>query len=66
MSKLAVQVEGIGKQYQLGLREKANQTFREAIVGMASAPLRRLKHLSGRDDAGKFWALRDVSFDVPE
>ncbi|MCA9108624.1 MAG: ATP-binding cassette domain-containing protein [Planctomycetaceae bacterium] len=66
MSKLAVQVEGIGKQYQLGLREKANQTFREAIVGMASAPLRRLKHLSGRDDAGKFWALRDISFDVPE
>jgi lipopolysaccharide transport system ATP-binding protein len=67
MSSLAVRVEGIGKQYQLGLREKRNQTFREAVVDMAAAPWRRLRQLSGRsggDDT--FWALKDISFDVPE
>ncbi|MGE0375466.1 MAG: ABC transporter ATP-binding protein [Planctomycetaceae bacterium] len=67
MTHPAIRVEQIGKRYQLGLREKANQTFREAVVDMASAPLRRLKHLSGRAEAaGAFWALRDISFDVPE
>ncbi len=67
MSQLAIQVHQIGKQYQLGLREMASQTLREAIVEMAKAPLKRLKHLSGESNGeSTFWALRDVNFDVPD
>ncbi|MBX3439265.1 MAG: ABC transporter ATP-binding protein [Planctomycetaceae bacterium] len=67
MTHPAIRVEGISKQYQVGLREKSRQTFREAMIDMAGAPLRRLKDLSGRGDAeSTFWALRDISFDVPE
>ncbi|MCA9073877.1 MAG: ABC transporter ATP-binding protein [Planctomycetaceae bacterium] len=67
MNSPAIQVDAIGKQYQLGLREKANETLREALVEMAKAPLKRLRHLSGQSDEGStFWALRDVNFDVPE
>jgi len=67
MPHTAVQVEGIGKQYQLGLRETQNQTFREALIDLATAPVRRLRHLSGHShEDDSFWALKDVAFDVPE
>ncbi len=67
MSQFAVQVEGISKEYQLGLREKSGQTFREAIVDLAKAPLRRLRHLSGQaDEAGRFWALKNITFDIAQ
>lgn len=67
MTQPAIQVDGIGKQYQLGLRERASQTLREAVVDLARAPLRRLRHLAGRMEGdGTFWALRDICFDVPE
>lgn len=62
----AVQVEDIGKEYLLGLREKSRQTFREAVIDLATAPLRRLRHLSGDAREGRFWALRNISFDVRE
>jgi lipopolysaccharide transport system ATP-binding protein len=40
-------------------------TFREALVELAAAPLRRFRHLSGTDrEAETIWAVRDVSFDV--
>ncbi len=67
MNRPVIQVDRISKQYQLGLRAKAQQTFREAVVELAQAPLKRLRHLSGRAHADDtFWALRDISFDVPE
>lgn len=67
MTQSVIQVDRISKQYQLGLRAKAQQTFREAVVELAQAPFKRLRHLSGRSHADDtFWALRDISFDVPE
>ncbi len=60
-----ISVEHIGKAYKLGLREEMYPTFREAIVGAATAPLRRFRHLGvGGNQDDMFWALRDVSFDV--
>lgn len=58
-------VENLGKAYTLGLREEKYPTFREALVGAARAPLRRFRQLSNRGkEEEKFWALKDVSFEV--
>ena len=65
MSEKAIQAEGLGKQYRIGLREKAGETFPEALVNAVCAPFRRFHTLKGRSDGEDlFWALRDVSFDV--
>jgi lipopolysaccharide transport system ATP-binding protein len=65
MTKPAIIVDRISKQYQIGLREQRYQTFREAIVRTARAPLERFKRLAGRVDQDEtFWALKDVSFEV--
>ncbi len=61
----AIRVTNLSKRYQLGLRETINGSFREMIAKVATAPLRRLRRLSGRTEEGWFWALRDVSFEVP-
>lgn len=66
MEKPIITVENLGKAYQLGLKEEKYPTFREALVGAAKAPLRRLRHLSGQAqlEEERFWALKDVSFEV--
>ena len=65
MSAAAIQTDGLGKQYRIGLREKAGETFREVLVNAACAPFRRFRTLKGRSDGDDlFWALQDVSFDV--
>jgi lipopolysaccharide transport system ATP-binding protein len=57
-----IKAEHIGKQYQLGTRDAAYATVREALVSAARAPLRAFRN-GGRPDP-KFWALRDVSFEI--
>jgi lipopolysaccharide transport system ATP-binding protein len=57
-------VERISKRYQLGARASLNGSFREMLVNVAQAPIRRMRRLSGRGGDGWFWALRDVSFDI--
>jgi lipopolysaccharide transport system ATP-binding protein len=67
MSCTIISVEKLGKEYVIGGRENASETFREMIVSAAMAPFRRLKHLGGNvvsDD--RIWALKDVSFEVKE
>jgi lipopolysaccharide transport system ATP-binding protein len=64
MSKPAIVVENLGKQYQIGSRYE-RKTLREALLDTAAAPLRRLRRLSGHAaDDNIFWALRNVSFEV--
>jgi lipopolysaccharide transport system ATP-binding protein len=65
MSEKAIQVRGLGKEYQIGIRERGYTTFRDAVVNAFKAPFRRLRNLSGAaEEGGSFWALKDVSFDV--
>lgn len=62
-----LRVRNIGKQYQLGLRQRGYKTFRDAIVAAARAPWQRLKHLSGRGEQSSFfWALQDINFEIAE
>jgi lipopolysaccharide transport system ATP-binding protein len=65
MSKPAIQVDNLGKRYQIGLKEDASRTLREVLVDWARSPLARLRSLSGAsDEASSFWALRHLSFNV--
>ncbi len=65
MPQPAILVENLGKRFQIGLREEASKTLREAIVDWAKAPLQRLRSMSGTaDEAASFWAVRNLSFEV--
>jgi lipopolysaccharide transport system ATP-binding protein len=65
MTNPAIRVEGLWKEYVIGSQVSAGLTFREAIVETAR---KSLKWLAGDGDPardnGRFWALRDVSFDI--
>jgi lipopolysaccharide transport system ATP-binding protein len=59
MSKLAIRIENVSKQYRIGGLQQTNRTLREALTDSFKMPFRRLK-----DTRPQFWALQDVSFDI--
>lgn len=76
MSDVVIQVEKLAKRYRIG-RTQQNQapaTLVSAVVRGLRAPLdnyRRLRAMShfaanGADEPDTIWALREVSFDVPQ
>ena len=68
MTDIAIRVERLGKRYRIGRRERY-RTIRETLVETVAAPLRRAKTAFYRPPPAArpedFWALRDVSFEVP-
>ncbi len=62
MSDVAIKVEGLSKEYRIGGQNASNQTFREALVQAASAPIRWVR--GERTPNETIWALDDVSFEV--
>jgi lipopolysaccharide transport system ATP-binding protein len=61
---LAIEVQNLSKRYQLGALPSLNRTFGESLASLAANALHRVR---GRhaDSRQTFWALKDVSFDVP-
>ena len=65
MSFAAVEVENIGKLYDLGKAQP--DSLRAAITELAKAPFRRFGgKREETQDSQAFWALRDVSFSVKQ
>jgi lipopolysaccharide transport system ATP-binding protein len=58
-----IKAEGVGKQYRIGGRKEGYSTLRDAMVVALRSPLRWVRG-GGNRSAQKFWALRDVGFEV--
>ena len=70
MNPIIISVEGAGKRYRLGQSEQY-QALRDVLARAMMAPARYVRdrlrptgRSAERPDAGWFWALRDVSFEV--
>jgi len=66
MSEIAVNVEGLSKQYRIGERN-SYPMFREALIKAVSAPFKKLRFKLAGKQVSKtdlIWALKDVSFKV--
>jgi lipopolysaccharide transport system ATP-binding protein len=60
-----IRVENLSKEYVIGRRENRNDSFREMLADSFLAPVRRLRRLGGNaPENERFWALKDVSFEV--
>jgi lipopolysaccharide transport system ATP-binding protein len=70
MSNVAIRVENLGKQFQIGATQAPYRTIRESINDWVASPFRRLGRVLRGDGYGAselnetIWALRDVSFEV--
>ncbi len=62
MSETVIHVEGLGKRYRVGERERY-LALRDVLTRAFTAPFRRGQEPRTRD---YLWALRDVSFDVQQ
>ena len=66
-SDVVIEADAIGKKYRLGRAAARHDSLREALVGIATAPVRnfrRLQQNGAEAEADTFWALRDVSFQI--
>jgi lipopolysaccharide transport system ATP-binding protein len=62
MSDVAIRVDGLGKQYRLGGSKEKYSTLGDQFRKWTSP--RQLMRWAARTDRPKFWALKDVSFEV--
>lgn len=64
----AIRVEGLGKQYKIGQTKRSHDTLRDLIMHRLSNVFGRPQiALNGNDknrNRDKFWALKDVSFEI--
>jgi lipopolysaccharide transport system ATP-binding protein len=63
MSDIAIRVENLGKQYQIGAQVERYRTLRDSITDAARLPMRLAGRKLGRKKE-TFWALNDITFDV--
>ncbi len=70
MAETVIKVDGLGKKYRIGLKEKMSNSLAETITRTLTAPFRSFKRLrslssfDGKEGDDVFWALQNISFDV--
>ena len=62
MTDIAVSAQGLAKKYKIGVRRDPYGRLTEVLWAKVTSPFRRDKTA---DPAGEFWALRNVSFELP-
>jgi len=64
-AEIVLSANKLGKRYALGGLEQFSNSFREMLIGLILAPLKRYKKLSGQvDESELFWALKDINFEI--
>lgn len=69
MADIAIQAVGVWKQYAVGAvaERPSAQTLYDVVSDWLRTPLRRMRTLGGRTgEHERFWALRDVGFEIRE
>jgi lipopolysaccharide transport system ATP-binding protein len=64
MEAIAISARGLAKKYTIGARRDSYDRLTETLWRMLTRPLRRQRD-QARASSSDFWALRDISFDVP-
>ena len=70
MTKIAIRVENLSKQYRIGKSQARYNTFRDTLTNALVAPFRRASMLLRGQPYGAaeleqtIWALKDVSFEI--
>lgn len=65
MTTPAIKVEGLWKEYTVSTARQQHGTFYDLLSHSLKTPLRRLRSLGGAaDEAERFWAMRDVNFEI--
>jgi len=72
MSDIAIRVDGMGKQYKIGLTQERYRTLRDSLMQTFQAPVEMVRNSRRERNSRKelraaneyIWALQDVSFDV--
>src|SRR3972149_7192005 len=62
--KPIIEVKNLSKVYRISHARKPYHTLREDLIEVAKTPIRFLR--GHRTDKEKFWALKDISFDVSQ
>jgi lipopolysaccharide transport system ATP-binding protein len=63
MGDIAIRADNLSKQYRIGMQKARYQTFRDALVTAARAPLHWFKGEAAQE-RNKIWALKDISFEI--
>jgi lipopolysaccharide transport system ATP-binding protein len=61
MSRPAIIIDNLSKEYRLGQRGRRVTSFREAVVAAVSSPFRRS---NGKHSEETFWALKEISLEI--